>query len=135
MDFSTLLQHLNWLAIFAAALSTFLVGGVWYAIFEKEWMVSNNFTKADLNKRKMPLVFSVSFFLSFIMALNLALFIGQADFRFGLIAGLMTGLGWVALAIGIIALFENRSFKYVLINGGYMVVAFTLMGVILGAWK
>ena len=51
-----------------------------------------------------------------------------------MIAGFMTGFGWVALAIGIIALFENRPIKYVLINGGYMVLAFTVMGAILGAW-
>jgi hypothetical protein len=47
----------------------------------------------------------------------------------------MTGFGWVALSIGIISLFECRPFKYALINGGYMVVAFTMMGIILGAWK
>jgi len=70
MEFSTVVQNLNWLAVFVAALSTFLIGGI-----------------------------------------------------------------WVALAIGIISLFENRPLKYVLINGGYMVVAFTLMGAILGAWK
>ena len=135
MDFSTALGNLNWLAVFVSALSTFLIGGIWYTIFEKGWMITNNFTKSDLEKRKMPLVFGVSFLLSFIMALNLAMFIGQENVTFGMFAGFMTGFGWVALAIGIIALFENRSLKYVLINGGYMVVAFTVMGAILGAWK
>lgn len=135
MDFATVLQNLNWLAVIASALSTFLIGGIWYSLFEKQWMLSNNFTKSDLEKRKMPMVFGLSFLLSFIMALNLAMFIGQGDLVFGMIAGFMTGFGWVALAIGIIALFENRPIKYVLINGGYMVLAFTVMGAILGAWK
>lgn len=135
MDFATVLQNLNWLAVIASALSTFLIGGIWYSIFEKQWMLSNNFIKADLEKRKMPIVFGLSFLLSFIMALNLAMFIGQENFVFGIIAGFMAGFGWVALAIGIIALFENRSIKYILINGGYMVLAFTVMGAILGAWK
>lgn len=135
MEFSTVVQNLNWLAVFVAALSTFLIGGIWYAVFEKSWMASNHFSSEDLKSRKMPLVFGVSFFLSFIMSLNLALFIGKEDMAFGTIAGFMAGFGWVALAIGIISLFENRPLKYVLINGGYMVVAFTLMGTILGAWK
>lgn len=137
MDFSTVIQNMNWLAVFVAALSTFLIGGLWYSplLFEKGWMTSNNFTQDDLKKRNMPLVFGLSFLLSFIMSFNLGMFIGQEDVAFGTIAGFMTGLGWVALAIGIISLFENRSLKYVLINGGYMVVAFTVMGVILGAWK
>ena len=37
--------------------------------------------------------------------------------------------------IGVISLFENRPLKYVLINGGYMIVSFTVMGAILGGWK
>ncbi len=135
MNFAEVIQHLNWLAIIVAALSTFVIGGIWYSVFEKPWMTANNFTKDDLNKRNMPTVFGLSFFFSLIMSINLAMFIGKEDVIFGAIAGFMTGFGWVAFAIAIIALFENRPIKYILINGGYMVVSFTLMGVILGAWK
>lgn len=135
MDFSQTIQNLNWLAIILAALSTFMIGGVWYSVFEKPWMVANNFTKDDLKKRNMPMVFGLSFLFSLIMSANLAMFIGKENVTFGAIAGFMTGLGWVAFAIAIVALFENKPVKYVLINGGYMVVSFTLMGLILGAWK
>ncbi|HNV51979.1 MAG TPA: DUF1761 domain-containing protein [Tenuifilaceae bacterium] len=135
MDISTALQNLNWLAVLVAALSTFLIGGIWYAIFEKGWMEANNFTKDDLHKRNIVLVFGLSFVLAFVMALNLALFIGDGDVTFGTIAGFLAGFGWVALGLAIISLFENRSLKYILINGGYMVVSFTVMGIILGAWK
>lgn len=137
MDIITAFQNLNWLAVIVAALSTFFIGGLWYSplMFEKMWLNANNFHREDLEKRNMPLVFGLSFLLSFIMSLNLALFIGQEDTTYGAIAGFMTGFGWVFLAIGVISLFENRSWKYVLINGGYMMVAFTLMGVILGAWN
>lgn len=135
MDFSTAIQNLNWLAIFIAALSTFVLGGIWYSIFEKSWMACNGFTHDYLKERKMTLVFGLSFLLSFIMAFNLAMFIGKEGVAFGTMAGFMTGFGWVALAIGIIALFEKRPLKYVLINGGYMIIAFTVMGAILGTWK
>ncbi len=135
MNFAEVIQNLNWLAIIIAALSTFIIGGIWYSVFEKPWMGANNFTQEDLKKRKMPLVFGLSFFFSFIMSVNLAMFIGKEDLAFGTIAGFMTGFGWVAFAIAIISLFENRPLKYVLINGGYMIVSFTLMGAILGAWK
>jgi hypothetical protein len=37
--------------------------------------------------------------------------------------------------MGIVSLFERRPFSYVLINGGYLTVALTLMGAILGAWR
>ncbi|MEO6668860.1 MAG: DUF1761 domain-containing protein [Ferruginibacter sp.] len=127
--------HLNWLAILVAAVSTFLIGGIWYALFEKQWMAANNFTKEYLQQRNLPLVFGLSLLFSFIMSFNLAMFIGaKANISFGMIAGFLTGFGWVFLSIAIISLFEKRSIKYVLINGGYMIVAFTVMGTILGAW-
>ena len=135
MNFAEVIQHLNWLAIIVAALSTFIIGGIWYSLFEKPWMAVNNFTQENLKKRKMPLVFGLSFLFSFIMSMNLAMFIGKEDFAFGTIAGFMAGFGWVAFSIAIISLFENRPLKYVLINSGYMIVSFTLMGAILGAWK
>ena len=45
------------------------------------------------------------------------------------------GLGWVAMSLGVIYLFEQRSMKLWLINSGYQIVAYTVMGAILGAWK
>lgn len=135
MDFATVIQKLNWLAVIAAALSTFMIGGIWYSVFDRIWRNANHFSGEEFKKRNMAVVFGLSFVFSFLMALNLALFIGQEDVVFGMIAGFMTGFGWVALAIAIISLFESRPLSYVLINGGYMVVAFTVMGTILGAWK
>lgn len=135
MNFAEVIQNLNWIATIVAALSTFIIGGIWYSVFEKPWMAVNNFTNEDLKKRKMMLVFGLSFFFTLLMSVNLAMFIGKQDWAYGTIAGFMTGLGWVALGIAIISLFENRPLKYVLINGGYMIVSFTLMGAILGAWK
>jgi len=37
--------------------------------------------------------------------------------------------------MGIVAVFEHRSWKYVLINGGYLTLALTVMGAILGGWR
>ena len=137
MDIATLLQHLNWMAVIAAALSTFLIGGLWYSplLFQKGWLETNKISREDLESQNRLLVFGLSFLLSLIMAMNLALFIGQGDLAFGMTAGFMAGFGWVSLAIAIVALFEKRTLSYILINGGYMVVSFTVMGAILGAWK
>lgn len=129
-------MHLNWLAIVAAALSFFLIGGLWYSIFEKPWMAENKLTKELLQQRKLPLVFGASFFFSIIMSFNLAMFIGpKADCTYGLMAGFLTGFGWLFFSLAVIALFEKRSVRYVLINGGYITVAYSVMGAILGAWR
>ena len=134
MEMQNSFSQLNWPAIFAAAISTFLIGGLWYSLFEKPWMTANGFTREFLKQRKLPVVFGLSFIFSFIMAFNLALFIGKEGTSFGGMAGFMAGFGWIFFAIGIIALFEKKSLSYVLVNGGYMVTAFTVMGFILGAW-
>lgn len=135
MEMQDTFIHLNWLAIFVAAVATFLIGGIWYSMFEKQWMAANNFNKEHLSQRNLPLVFGLSFIFSLIMSFNLAMFIGaKATISFGMIAGFLTGFGWVFFSIAIISLFEKRSPKYVLINGGYMIIAFTVMGTILGVW-
>jgi len=83
----------------------------------------------------MAKIFGLAFVLSFIIALCLALFFaGTVDFTSGLMYGFFTGAFWVATSIGILYLFEHQSFKFWLINAGYHIVAFTVMGGILGAW-
>lgn len=130
----TEVNDINWLAVLCAAISTFVIGGIWYNIFNKPWMKANGFQGPEPPKRNMALVFGISFVLSFVMALNLAFFIGGGTAAFGAMAGFLTGFGWVLAAIGIISLFESRPLSYVLINGGYMTVSFTVMGLIIGAW-
>jgi Protein of unknown function (DUF1761) len=72
-----------------------------------------------------------------LMALNLAAFLAapKTNTAWGATAGFLAGFGWVALGLAIIALFEQKSWKYVAINGGYMTVAFLMMGAIIGAWR
>jgi hypothetical protein len=125
---------IDWLAVFAASISAFIIGGLWYGpLFGKAWMNANGFTEEDLAKRSMPLVFGVSFLLILAAAVNLAMFIGpEATLAFGTLAGLAAGLGWVATFLGVIYLFEKRAPALWLVNGGYSVVALTAMGAILG---
>tara|TARA_R110002012_G_scaffold168842_4_gene332555 strand:+ start:65616 stop:66134 length:519 start_codon:yes stop_codon:yes gene_type:complete len=130
------LSQLNYLAIFVAAFSAFLVGGVWYSpiLFAKSWMKENNFTDDDL-KSGQGKIFGTAFVLELIMAFNLAAFIGaESDITFGLIAGFLAGFGWVALGMGVTYLFERKSFRLWAINAGYQVVSFTVMGGIVGVW-
>lgn len=132
-------ENVNWLAVVAAAVSTFVLGGLWYSppLFGRAWMAANGFTEAELGKGNMAKIFGLSFVFSLLMAANLAMFLAdpKTNTAWGATAGFLAGFGWVFLGIAIIALFERRSWKYILINGGYMTVAFVLMGLILGAWR
>lgn len=130
------LSTLNIWAILVAAISAFVVGGLWYSVlFRGAWLRANRF-ESDPPAAGAK-VFAMSFILSLVMALNLAMFLNdpKTTLAWGATAGFLAGFGWVAMGIGIISLFERRSLSYVLINGGYMTVALTLMGAILGGWR
>jgi uncharacterized protein DUF1761 len=133
------MPHINWMAVVAAALSTFLIGGLWYSkmLFGRVWMSVNNFDEASLAKSNMGRIFGLSFLFALIMSANLAAFLAEpkTTATWGATAGFLAGFGWVALAIATIALFERRSWKYVVINGGYMTISFVVMGLILGSWR
>jgi hypothetical protein len=129
---------LNYWAILVSALSTFLIGGIWYspAVFGKAWMRENGFTEESLKGGNMAKIFGLTFVLALIAAVNLAMYMGEESRpEMGALWGFLAGFGWVATFIGTHYLFERRSFTLFLINAGYSIVSLTLMGVILAAWK
>lgn len=135
MDISTL----NWFAIVAAALSNFVIGGLWYSplLFGKQWMMENKFKEEDLKSGGTTPIFIFTFVFSFIMAFNLAMFLNDSKTTplWGAIAGFLAGFGWVALAFCIIALFERKKIRYMLIHSGYVTMSFVIMGLIIGSWR
>lgn len=129
---------INWLAVVAAALSAFILGGLWYGpLFGKAWMRENNFTEEYVKAGNKGKIFGFSFLWSLVMSVNLAMFLNApgTTLAFGVGAGFAAGFGWVAMGMFISGLFERRSVAYMLINGGYMTVSLTLMGAILGGWR
>jgi hypothetical protein len=135
MDIST---H-NWFAVIVAALSNFLIGGLWYSpiLFGKVWMKENSFSENDLKKGNMPKIFGLTFLFSIVMAFNLAMFLNDSNttMSWGAIAGFLAGFGWVAMSIFTIGQFERKSTKYMLIHGGYVTISFVVMGLIIGLWR
>jgi uncharacterized protein DUF1761 len=139
---------INWLAVLVAGISAFVLGGVWYSppLFGKAWMSENKLSIDAVRKGNKSKIFGWAFILSLIMAANLAMFLAdppstcpagcgqKTDITWGLIAGFLAGI-WVFCSIAIVALFELKSARYIFINGGYCVVALSLMGAILGAWR
>jgi len=131
--------QINYLAVLAAAVSAFVIGGLWYSplLFNKAWMAANGFSEADVQKGSPGKIYGGAFVLTLVMAANLAAFLGRPDttLAWGATAGGLTGAGWVLPGIGVVALFERRPLAYTLVNGGYWAVALTVMGAILGGWR
>lgn len=133
------MDTLNWLAVLAAGISAFVLGGVWYspALLGKAWMKENNLDENDIKKSNKAKVFGWSLLLSLIMAANLGMYLNNTpdlDLKMGLIYGLLAGV-WIFCGIAIVALFEQKSARYIFINGGYCLCALGIMGAIIGAWK
>ena len=135
MDISTL----NWFAIIIVALSNFLYGGLWYSpiLFGKIWLRENNFSEEGIKKGNMVKIFGLTFLFSFVMTLNLAMFLNDSKTTpiWGVIAGFIAGFSWVAMSQFIIGQFERKTTRYLLIHAGYVTISFIIMGLILGIWR
>lgn len=140
MNLVEVIAHLNYWAVVVAALSTFVVGSLWYSpfLFGKKWMELNGFTEESLRESTlpMPVVFGSSFIASLLAAFVLAMFLGSAaNLWFGLFVGFMIAVFWIATARLNTILFERQKFSLFLIHAGYDLVAYMVMGAIIGAWR
>jgi hypothetical protein len=130
---------INHWAVITCAFANLALGALWYSplLFYKAWVKVNGFTDEDLKKLNPAKTYTITLALSLLISYNLAFFLGDegTDLAWGATAGLLTGLGFCGFIFAIVALFEQRPLRYILINGGYIVVYFTLIGAILGAWR
>jgi hypothetical protein len=131
------MPEVNYLAVIAAAVATFLLGGLWYspALFGRTWQREAGVTEERMKSANMAKIFGLAFVLSLVAAWVFALFLGpRPPLPLGLGAGFSAGLCWVAASFGINYLFERKSLKLWLINGGYHTLQFTIVGLILALW-
>lgn len=130
------MDHINWLAVVAAAVSAFLLGGIWYGpLFKTAWCREAGIDP-NTAARHPARVFAIAFACSLVAAAMFAWFVGDApELLHSLHAGFMIGLAWVAMSFGINYAFAQRSFKLWLIDAGYHVLQFTLYGLVIGLWR
>jgi hypothetical protein len=132
-------MYINHIAVLVCAALNLVVGAIWYSpvLFYMAWKKENGLTDEDMKEVNPARVYSIAFLLALVISYNLAFFLGDAktDWVWGTTAGFLAGFGWAAMIFAVIALFEQRSLRYILINGGYIVVYFTLIGFVLGVWR
>ena len=130
------MPHVNWLAVLAAAVASFVLGGIWYsALFAKAWQAAAGLSDEQVAGGNRALIFGGAFGLALIASAVFGLFLGPDPApRLAVGAGFAAGLCWVTASFGINYLFERKSLKLFAINGGYHTLQFTLIGAILGFW-
>src|SRR4051812_13797533 len=102
VDIGAAVTKIHFLAVVLAALSSFLVGGLWYSpiLFAKAWMKHTGLTEQDLARGSKAAVFGGAFVNALVSSLVLALFLGpKAGVGFGATAGFLVGFGWVATSL------------------------------------
>ena len=129
--------HFNWIAIVVAAIINFAIGGLWYAppVFGKRWQ---QMIGAQAGGGNPATAYALSGVVTLVAAILLAVIIswtGAIRYREGLLVGLV---GWAAFAgTGALAnvIFERKRAGVSLINGGYQLVGFLIMGAILAHFR
>lgn len=129
-------SNVNWLSVIVATLAAFLVGSLWYSLmFGKTWQREVKLTDEQIKDSNMIAVFVITFILEFIAAVFLDMFIGpDSNTGDGIVMGLIVSIAWIASSIGTNYLFARKSLKLFLIDAGYFVTFFVIMGAILGGW-
>ncbi len=131
--------YINHIAVLVCAVMSLVIGAVWWSplMFAKAWQTENGLTDEQLAKANPLKNFGLSFLLAYLMSYNLAFFLGApgTTWQWGVAAGLLAGVGWVVTQFIVIALFEQRSWRYMAINCGYVTVYFAVIGFILGIWR
>ncbi len=131
--------YLNHWAVFVCAIFNLVLGALWYspALFYNAWKTENKLTDEQVQQSNPAKTYGISVILSLLISYNLAFFLGDANtnWQWGLAAGFLAGFGWAAAVFTIIALFEQKSWKYIFINGGYIVIYFSVIGFVLGVWR
>ena len=131
--------HINHWAVMVCAVANLALGALWYSpvMFYKAWKKENNLTDEQLKAINPAKVYGLSFILSILISYNMAFLLGddKTDMIWGTTAGFLAGFGFSALIFTIVSLFEMRSWKYIFINAGYIILYFTIIGFIIGAWR
>jgi hypothetical protein len=131
-------------AVLVAAFSTMLVGFLWYSplLFARPWMVLMGYDPEDKEKLKemrkgAGKMYGLSFLASLVSAAVLAKIVAITTVNsalYGMKIGFAVWLGFVTTVQFTSVLFAKQPVKLYLINTGYQLVCYLVMGGILAVW-
>jgi Protein of unknown function (DUF1761) len=131
----------NYAAVLLAAISSMLVGGIWYAkpVFGTEWMklakVDEKKAQKDAGKAMggmFVLALVMAYILSHMIYFASLHFSDRSFFSIGLTTALFAWVGFVLPTVASSSLFEQRRKKLTAINLGNWLVTLVVMGAIIG---
>lgn len=136
MNLCASFSEINWLAIAAVTILSFMLGAFWHSVlFNKAWKEDSNSIYNSENRGNPAKIFGLAGISHLVGVIALAMFIGnQSAGLTGLLYGFIVSIVWVSTSIGVTYLFVGRSFRLFLIDAGFYVVFYSIAGLILGIW-
>jgi len=140
--FFYLKMSVNYLAVFLAAVVSFVLGMLWYSpvLFGKQWMKLSGLGKKDIGKakkKKMTGIMLTAFIANLVMAwvfLYLLGMLGYSDVLSGIVLGFLVWIGFFATTMLGSVLWEGKPWGLYVINAGYQLVNLVVIGAVLGAF-
>jgi hypothetical protein len=132
------MPEVSLIATLVATLVSFFLGGIWYGpLCGKAWMEENHIDAEKLEELKKTFnpakTYGLTLVLSVISAYVFGMFLGpKPGIAMATGAGFAAGVAWVASSFATTYLWESRTTRHLMINGGYHAVRFTLIGLSFG---
>ncbi len=128
----------NWIAVFLAAATGFLVGGIWYGpIMGKRWLGAVGLTEEDVQDGHMAKIyggaFAFSLLASWTLAHTFASYAQDLDFITKVLTAFGVALGFIVPAIGTNYLFSQKKPALFFIDASYWILFYIAMGLV-HAW-
>jgi surface polysaccharide O-acyltransferase-like enzyme len=134
----------NLWSVLVAAVATMILGFLWYSplLFAKPWTVAmgydlNDKAKMEEMRKGAGKLYGITFVASLISAFVLAKIIDVTTVNsvlYGMKIGFAVWLGFVTTVQLTSTLFKKRPIKLYLIDTGYQLVCYLVMGAILAKW-
>lgn len=130
---------INYWAVAAAALASWLFGALWYGLLSRQWLAAQGVTQQDFHAGgRSPNPFVISFVAQLVMAWALAGLIGHLfakeaiNLKSGALTGAWVWLGFVLTVISTAYAYQRKTLPLLLIDGGYWLAVLVIQGIILG---
>jgi hypothetical protein len=128
----------NYLAVLAAAVASWLVGAAWYGLLGKQWGAALGKTPEEICEpnQKMPVGAMVtSFVAELVMAAmfaGLLFHLGGPNVLRGIIAAVLCWIAFIAPTIAVNNAFQKRPVMLTVIDGGHWLAVLVVQGIVLG---
>jgi len=130
-----MMGSINHVAVWVAAIVYFLFGWLWYTVFGAAWVAAMGKTSMGAGGAVYFWSFILGLILAYATAVALARHPEDQTVSQGVSFALFMGIALFATQTLNQALYSGTPLLLWLINTGYVVVGFAIMGAIIGGWK